>query len=297
MISITQWRATIGCFSPQHKQKCRASHSGMFKNISLAGISVSLRLCIALSLVILACGDVEQHPGPDLNEIMKELKEMRRSMDSQFDSLKQDINNIKADLLLTNESVRKVKADLDGVYDELYMDLAKTKSRLASLESKMEKQERYSRRDNLILYDVSEEKNESQTTTTDKVKNLLNQHVSGKNWSDSDFTRLHRLKTRSSGNQPIIIRLARSADKFKILNSRSILKQKGIGVGNDLTLAQREELKSLRAEGKRGYFKNGRLLVDPPGTSSQDHREQDRVDRSQQSSSRGGGRGRGDHRR
>ena len=311
MISTVQWRATIGCFSPRRKikNKCRGSLPCLFTNIRSAGISLCLRLSIALSLVIIACGDVEQNPGPDFQDVMTELRDLRSSIDSQFASLKEEIVNLKSDLLHVKDSVRKVKADIDGVYDDLYHELSKTKERLCSLESKLENQERYSRRDNVILYDVLEEENETQATTKQKVIDILNENATSKIWTDLDFVRLHRLKTKSSGNQPIIIRTSRSSDKFQIISSRSRLKQKGIGVGNDLTPAQRDELKKLKAEGKRGFFINGQLRIDPSGTSSQNHSDQDRDDRSSQSqpassgrslrsqSTTGRGRGRGGYHR
>ena len=227
------------------------------------GFSTGLRIALLISLCIILSGDVESNPGPEtLAEVMTELKAMRREIERNFQELRHDISTLKTDLRAVNEKVDKNRQDIDSVYDDLYNDIRILRSSVSNLEKQLEDQERYSRRDNVIIHGIPHHTGETPTSTRDTLLKVLNENVTDKVWTDSDFVRVHRLKTKHAERQPIIARLVRTDDKFLILNARPKLKEAELGVSNDLTPAQRNELNSLRQEGKRGFFKNGRLHID-----------------------------------
>ena len=264
MISIQQWRARIGCFCARHRKHSKLNTLV----VSSKPIRIGLRLLIAVSLCLVLAGDVETNPGPD-GTLLTELKEFRIATEKNFENLKKDINSIRLELSDLKGEITRVKTqvedqvrDMDRMYDDLHGEIYSLKHSMSRLQERAENQERYTRRDNVLLYNVKEDMNESQSTTCEKVVKLLNQCVPSRTWSKSDFVRMHRLKTKTSGNQPIILRLFRSTDKLELIKARGRFKQQDIGVGNDLTLSQREELKALREEGKFGYFKNGKLHFD-----------------------------------
>ena len=58
-----------------------------------------------------------------------------------------------------------------------------------------------------------------------------------------------------------------SDDKFRIKAGRAVLRERGIRVSVDLTLRQRKQLQSLKAQGKTGYFHKGELKVRPEKSS------------------------------
>ena len=265
MISIQQWRVAIGCFNPGRR---KSWSPGV---IVLGGqpIRTGLRLLLAISVCIILCGDVETNPGPSITDVLKELREFRASSDLHFETLKGEIGSLRADIVsirhdldTVTEKVKQTIHDLDKIYDDNYADISSLKSQIGKLENHIETQERYSRRENLIFYDIPEEKDEKHETTTEKLINVLNDNVPSKHWTKDEFIRIHRLKTRQAGSAPIIARFLRPNDKFCVLNSRQRLKESGFGVSNDLTPAQREQLNRLKQEGKRGYFKNGKLIID-----------------------------------
>ncbi|GFR91770.1 hypothetical protein ElyMa_006183700 [Elysia marginata] len=72
---------------------------------------------------------------------------------------------------------------------------------------------------------------------------------------------------QSSTQRPIVIRLHHHDDKLAVLRKRSTLKEKGIDVANDLTYNQHRQLRELREQGQRGYFKNGQLVIDETQTT------------------------------
>ena len=71
-----------------------------------------------------------------------------------------------------------------------------------------------------------------------------------------DFVRVHRLRkgvNRPPGeHRPLIARFLHWQDKRKVHETRELLLQAGIKVVNDLTYRQRQQLRDLQAQGKKG---------------------------------------------
>ena len=222
-------------------------------------------------------GDVETNPGP-IEEVLAELRDFRLASDKHFESLKGDISSLRTemgdmrrDLETVKEKVRNTTRDIDLIYDECYGDIRSMGFRLERLEKKVENQERYSRRDNLLFYDIPGDRDENHDVTSEKLVKVLNENTSSKTWSNNDFVRIHRLKTKQPGIAPIIARFVRTESKFVALDARKALKDKGHGVANDLSEFQRDELARLKRDGRRGYYKGNRLIIDPgynPGNAA-----------------------------
>ncbi|XP_046581048.1 uncharacterized protein LOC124288544 [Haliotis rubra] len=60
----------------------------------------------------------------------------------------------------------------------------------------------------------------------------------------------------------MIAKFVDSMKKIAVLKDRPELGKHNIGVANDLTKRQRQTLSQLRSENKRGFYKNGRLVVE-----------------------------------
>ncbi|KAK3762994.1 hypothetical protein RRG08_041610 [Elysia crispata] len=102
-----------------------------------------------------------------------------------------------------------------------------------------------------------------------KVTHIYNESVKCKKWYNEDIQRVHRLgRPVNNKPRPIIVRFLLFEDKLIVLKSRTDLKIINLGVSNDLTIKQRQELKKLRESGKRGYYTNGRLVMEPVPTES-----------------------------
>ena len=267
MISVDQWRAVIGCFAPRHNKQAPKPGSINLNNRHF--FSVGVKVFIVISLCLLLSGDVETNPGPEYEEILNEIKAMRQDNNKHFKELRDDISHIKTEINKMKEKINQTFIDIDYVYDECYGEIQSLKSTIKKLEFNVESQARYSRRDNLIFHNIHCDENEKTDSTREKLVKILNNNVTDKIWTNNDFVRVHRLKTKQNTKQPVIARLVRTEDKFSILNARQKLRDSGFGVANDLTPVQRAELQTLRQQGKKGYFKNGRLIVDqsPPANS------------------------------
>ena len=144
--------------------------------------------------------------------------------------------------------------------------------RLETLETESERQEQYSRRENLILHGLTEETGETYRSLRKRATDLLNAAVKDKVWTESDILRTHRLgKSRPSSSKPrpLIIRFVQFHDKLTVLGARAQLKTKGIGVKCDLTQKQRAILSTvLKTSMDFSNQANSLLLTDHHVTSS-----------------------------
>ena len=276
MISVDQWRAAIGCFSPRREKLTPKPVSININNGQL--FSIGVKIFIIISLCIILSGDVETNPGPTYEQILNELKAMRRDNNQHFKDLRDDISLLKSDINMVNEKVNRLTSDIDYVYDECYGEIQSLKSNVKRLEDSVESQARYSRRDNLIFHDIPCDENENNEKTRKKLIQILNDNVTNKTWTNDDFVRVHRLKSKQSAKQPIIARLVRTEDKFSILSARQNLRDGGYGVANDLTPVQRAELHTLRQQGKKAFYKSGRLIVDQSQRSSDSSSQQQQTE-------------------
>ena len=98
---------------------------------------------------------------------------------------------------------------------------------------------------------------------------LLNNNVKSKTLHEDDIVRAHRLRKpkdvftfspMQTKLRPIIVQLHQFQDKLSILKACASLKPLSIGVSEDLTQRQREQLKQV-PDDKHGYFRSGKLII------------------------------------
>ena len=288
---------------------------GLFVN-ALMLWGVYFELCILCTLLhqpfvdtLTQAGDVEKNPGPTFEEQLSKLSdnindninEKFGALNCEIKKLSHEIGELKTSLNDVRSSVNKLSDDMDSLTNkvdvveekQLQMQLdinghaetvASLDERMDDVESAIESQERYSRRENVILHGVPEGENEEFVNGRKKACEILNDKVRSKHWREDDFLRAHRLggKKREDGRpRPFIIRFFQCYDKMKVLRARDIFKTSGIRVSDDLTKTQRAELQKLRDRGERGYYRGGRLIIDNhtsapfesnPGTAPVDRR-------------------------
>ena len=111
MIGLEQWRARIGCFCPKQKRVVLAQKL----YLSRGAVSITLKIVLALSLCLILANDVETNPGPvgdkgsittrqsklnfpqsepTLSDVMKSLDNVRSSIQSLTDDVKEVKNTI-----------------------------------------------------------------------------------------------------------------------------------------------------------------------------------------------------------
>ena len=179
MIGIQQWRAVIGCFVRRSaKQKTKITTL----NVPLGSL-LNIKMTLLFSLCILLCGDIESNPGPEnYQSIMDELKTMRKENENNFKDLRQDISSLKSDLSALSKKVDENTRDIDHIYDDYYGQIQSLRNAVSNMEKKIEEQERYSRRDNIIMYNIimyniPHDTGENNTTTKAKLIKVLNENT------------------------------------------------------------------------------------------------------------------------
>ena len=140
---------------------------------------------------------------------------------------------------------------------------------LDALETNIDNLEKESRKSTMRVFGIAEDADEAgekaQEIVTEKV---LKPAYPEQDWEPDDIQRAYRVGT-SNEDQPrmMLVTFRYSDDKFRIKAGRAVLRERGIRVSDDLTLRQRKQLQSLKAQGKTGYFHKGELKVRPEKSS------------------------------
>lgn len=123
-----------------------------------------------------------------------------------------------------------------------------TSSRFRQIEEELERQQRYSRRSNVIVYGMKEYHVESHDTCMKRVIHTLQRHFPRKSWREEDFERAHRLGTKSPTDdrpRPIIIQFQKWSDAMSVMRDRDgknrMRTDDGLRSGADLTKQQNSE--------------------------------------------------------
>ena len=239
----------------------------------------SPQYCPDLSFLLILSGMVEENPGPDFEN--KDSEEIIRRLNEAWDRRQQDATRALEEQLKTMTSTMNrleqkfddLKAEMNEVKDKLrhqdqyidYLDdsLAQTSLKANMLEERLEEQERRSRRDNVILYNVPEQEDETHKDSEVKFLEIVNEELPN-SLNSSDVKRAHRIgRPAPNKTRPLIACLNKSEHKYDILGCRAKLRGRGIGVSSDRTKQQRQQLQEARASGQHGYSQGGQRHADP----------------------------------
>ena len=296
MIGTVEWRCVIGLFvhrKPKQKNQSKQKEASTKQDLSdLCGRLFVLALTFWLfnfelkvlcsvmdpqwNSLILA-GDVESNPGPSVED---QLITLTKAVTDNFRDMKLSMDGIKTSVDIMREDLKSVSlrlGEIEQKTDVLQLDMCETSiqlekfhDRIAAIEESVEKQEVYSRRENVILHGLPTQPNETYDSMCTRITTLLNDVDSTKDWKDEDILRSHRLRTQATGDKPVIVRFQQFTKKLRALKLRPALKQRLIGIANDKTQQQRNELSKLKANNQTGYFKNGKLVINTDRNAATD---------------------------
>ena len=215
-------------------------------------------------------------------ESIKELMALQQSAYKDattilFDSLNrriEDQNNkiyeLQKSLEFSQEELRNAKTELSTCKKELAnhtRQLDENKNEISKLSCQLSKQENYSRRNNIRIEGMEEEKTENWEQTQYKVTKLLKEKMKLENINVEFAHRINK-KTNKQGPRTIVARLKHDTDKNTAMKNSHKLKGTNIFINEDLsehTLNLRKEklseLKAARASGKIAYFDKERLII------------------------------------
>ena len=194
----------------------------------------------------------------EIKNLKQEISELKSSLDFTEDVLEKKVEKLE-------ENMKDVDARIRDIY-EYQVDPNCVLDKLAELEDR-------SRRNNLRIDGINEEKGETWEMCETKIKNIFQEKL--EIHDDIIIERAHRTKGKTTRNntarknQPrtIVIKLANYKDKSMILRNVHKLKGSDIFINEDFskqTTDLRKELwkevKQLRSEGKIAYL-NYRTVV------------------------------------
>lgn len=258
-------------------------------------------LFVFASRRVMLSGDVEKNPGPGGNKeehkleelvslrgdikqleenLQKKLDGILNAMQLQADTLKRQEDLLRrfgaeqAELKKTVAGLcRDVNATERGVQknEEAIIGLATKQDHMnktvSDLEAEIDRLEGFSRRNNVKIFGIPESSQEEEKDCAESVRHVLATYIPEKTWDRDVIERAHRLgkpNPRNSNPRPIIAKFLRWGDAMRLMKDRGAradMGRDGLRAAQDLTKRQSARLRTLRQEGKVGYFVNGRLQI------------------------------------
>jgi len=266
------------------------------------GLLLVVNLVLAVWRLWLS-NDVEKNPGPPKTDIEKTVNEAMSKMTDQLSSfsvtLDQKLDKITRALEQQNKTVNRIEQTQQDMKEELSLfskDIQELKEAVSAnktsvdaltdrhddlcdivtdLQDEIDRLEGFSKRNNVKFFGLREEKSESCEET---VHDTLAKYMPEVKWSSDVIERAHRLgrpNPNSTNPRPMIARFQRWGEVMALMTSkggRDRMQTDGIRVSQDLTRRQSTRLRELRAEGKVGYYKKGKLHIKDPTPEPSDRR-------------------------
>ncbi|XP_037498616.1 uncharacterized protein LOC119372211 [Rhipicephalus sanguineus] len=206
--------------------------------------------CICIFGVdLLVCGDIEANPGPSDKEILQQLLSGQKNMTDMMNSVLSKQEKIEKEVASLTERMSSVEMQTKPLI-ELKTDVNDLKQRATQLEKdlefavkKIDELENRSRRNNLIVFGLREEANETTADLTEIIKTDLFEGKLGVNVSGIE--RCHRLGKKNGKERPVIIKILDYRDKVAILQRCSKLKGTELSISEDFSARVRDIRKKL----------------------------------------------------
>ncbi|CAM4611528.1 unnamed protein product [Leuciscus chuanchicus] len=194
----------------------------------------------------------------------------------RLDDVFKDVQRIKISLEFTQDKVDKMAKAQEEMnkLKKLETEILKSKEELDKMATKLDFIENQSRRNNLIVDGISEERGESWDVSEKKIKDMLFSKM-GLNDNNIEIEQAHRIGQHQEGGRPrqIIVKLLRFKDKQTILSSAKKLKGTRIYINEDFSEAVMKKRKELLPKLQVDRGSVGKILAALPDgkASGMDH--------------------------
>jgi len=172
-----------------------------------------------------------------MSQMVKKFESCLNKLLATFENkLKDRLEMVNGEIYSTNvriDRLEKKLAESEQIVDSYRTEQTALRRELAAAEQRLEEQEQYSKRDNLVFHGIPEHGDED---TMKKVIEVCQRHFPSVNVQTSDISISHRLPTRASDKpKPIIVRFARRDVRQQIFRSKKQLKNTKLMVVEQLT--------------------------------------------------------------
>ena len=187
----------------------------------------------------------------------RQSEQLSNELDSKFSRLEGAIKKIHGDLFKLHQEALEARADIQSIQTQ--QDTINDK--ICVFENDLDRVEIESRKKNLKIMGIPDSREDNNPLVS--VVELLNKYSVYDDWRSSDFEWARRIGFRR-GSRPVIVCFARLDDKIAVLRDSELrreLEHINIKIAADLTLRQRDTLEGYKQQGKKAYYKGGRLFV------------------------------------
>ena len=170
-------------------------------------------------------------------------KEMQIKGDKQLIEITSSVEFLTSQF----DELEKERKEKDELINSLQIEVSSLKVEVKNLEKNPDDQERYSRRNCLLIHGLNKTKTkDTKEMVLDVINDKLNMEM-----SQVSIDRSHRLgKRKGPGQKPraIIVKFTRYKDRHLVFRNKKLLKGSGISVTESLTLKRVEHLKKAREQ-------------------------------------------------
>lgn len=223
---------------------------------------------------LLDCGDIESNPGPTEKEMLRDLLAGQGKMQSSIDAITVSQADIERKMSALADRVDGIEKQLStmnalsGTVKELEANNVKLSKQLTTLEAKIDELENRGRRNNLIIYGLTEIRTETTETLTKAVSDEVFQLKLGV--SVNGIERIHRLGQKAENKvRPVIINFLDHREKVSILKAAYKLKNSDLSISEDFSRRVRDIRRQLwqtstteRAKGAKVKLSYDKLILD-----------------------------------
>lgn len=261
-VSITIWRARIGCFTGSYQCKNSAGDlNNVIENSSCSKCSFLPVFAIAYLLLI---GGIESNPGPDLEDLITQNQ----------NTLLDAINSSKLENIEAVNSLKTTIEELTAEVSGMKKTITDSSSRISKLErvnsdllKKIDQMDNNSRKNNIIVFGLPES-TDSNINVYDEfisfVEDKLDVYV-----SSDELSNAYRIGKNPGNKRPLFVQFTRYKHKVEIMKNVNKLKNTSISISDDLTPTARAMRKVLlknaadaRNAGHNVKIRNNFLIVD-----------------------------------
>lgn len=195
-----------------------------------------------------------------LNEVIKCLNKMQNSLldinnslrlhDSKFETLLTKIDDLSSDILKLKDENVSLKNEIGSLHKRIEVFESKSNNTLSDVPFDLlrESEDRKTRANNILIFNLPENKDESIDSITSKTEELFSAlHLP---ITPVKISRIGKIKINSKP-RPLKIELNNSAEVHRVLKSKIQLRKidawKSIGISTDMTAYQRSLVAQLKS--------------------------------------------------
>nr|XP_054917163.1 uncharacterized protein LOC129380383 [Dermacentor andersoni] len=223
---------------------------------------------------LLVCGDIEANPGPTEKEMLSELLIGQGKLTTFVEALQSSQNDIEKNISALTKRIEGFEKQLAGLnalnkrVKTMEDTVVKVDKQLSALIYKVDDLENRSRRNNLVIYGLPDDDEETAAGLESKVVTEVFQDKLG--LTVSGIERCHRIGRKFKyKKRPVILKFLDYREKASALKSAHKLKGSEISISEDFSTRTREIRKHLwksaaqeKANGAKVKLMHNKLSVD-----------------------------------